>query len=114
MKWCPLHEQSGHDISECKLVLAQVDKMKAAWKGQNSEAKKSAKRSQQKQDLHAMIAELVSEKIKSHKEKEDSSSDEEQFNFETAQKSSKNSKSVSFDVYINDSLAISHLRKPLI
>mgnify|MGYP007134103953 CR=1 FL=1 len=30
-KWCPLHQVNSHDISECKVVLSQVEKMKSAW-----------------------------------------------------------------------------------
>ena len=30
-KWCPLHETSLHDMSECKVLLAQAKRMKASW-----------------------------------------------------------------------------------
>lgn len=35
-RWCPLHETNSHDGSECKVIKAQIERMKAAWESRGT------------------------------------------------------------------------------
>jgi hypothetical protein len=61
-KYCTLHGMYGHDLNNCKVMLDQANKMRAAWQtasgggGQNDRLYK--KKSQEK-DLHTLVQKMV-------------------------------------------------------
>jgi hypothetical protein len=57
-KFCPLHKTDRHDISECKVILAQAEKMRAQWEtnlpnryGSGSNNKKPPQKQERKRDV---------------------------------------------------------------
>jgi hypothetical protein len=65
-KWCPLHETDSHDMNDCKVILSQVKKMRAAWDSQDSSQKRSKKGRSGAEggDLHAMVKNMVEKELK--------------------------------------------------
>ena len=73
-KWCPLHEDDSHDISECRVLLAQAEKMKANWKTQQQLAPRKpygvkGQRKDGQQELNAMVNQLAEQKLASFTKK---------------------------------------------
>ena len=65
-KYCTLHECHGHSTDECKVVQAQITKMREAWKNTSSEAKFQKKNDNKKRtnDLHSLVQEAVASALK--------------------------------------------------
>ncbi len=73
-QWCPLHKVSTHDISDCKVVLAQIDKMNANWETnkkpyqkrqkmtRHMEAKQSRPRSNGDDEVYTLAAKILKDK----------------------------------------------------
>ena len=53
-KWCEYHQTTSHDTNECKVVLAQARKMRAAWENK-TESTKREERSKSKQQLNILV-----------------------------------------------------------
>ena len=75
-KWCDLHQTSGHDTSECKVVQAQIQKMRQSWepvrhsKGKTDYSKKGDK---DKKELMSLVKEGIKSYIMSKKQKHEKS-----------------------------------------
>ena len=57
--WCPLHENDSHDQSDCKVLNAQIEKMKASYKSKRSGGQHTSKKwkrpEKEPEDLNAMM-----------------------------------------------------------
>ena len=62
-KWCVLHNTNKHDTNECKVLLAQAERMRAMWKAKNPDVKHQ--QDKKKKDMHALIDEMLAEHIQS-------------------------------------------------
>ena len=74
-KFCKLHQQYGHSTEECKVVLGQIDKMRATWEARSPDSKPPAKKTKfskeskyNKEELHALVKEMVETKMKAQTE----------------------------------------------
>lgn len=82
--YCELHGKNpNHNTGECRTLIAQAKKMKAAYAAQAPGQKRQFKK---KQELHAIISESVDRALKKKKRKraepkDDASVDLENFNF---------------------------------
>ena len=61
-KFCKLHQQFGHSTEECKVVMGQIDKMRATWEARSPDSKPPAKKSKfskeskyNKEEIHALV-----------------------------------------------------------
>ncbi len=58
-KWCPLHETTSHDVTECKVLNAQIENMKASYQSKRSgsqcNSKKWKRPEKEQEDLNAMM-----------------------------------------------------------
>jgi hypothetical protein len=65
--YCPLHGQCGHDANECKVLLDQAQKMKAAWASTSPTHRKYNEREEAKKkrkELYASVQEAVAASLK--------------------------------------------------
>ncbi len=62
-KYCELHGPGTHSTGECKVLIGQAKKMKAAWTNKDGEAKRNAFK--KKQEMNAIFDDMV----KTHVEK---------------------------------------------
>ena len=60
-KYCPIHNSTSHDLSECKSHLAFVKQERAKRKDTNNKFKAT----KQTEEIHAMVQEQVSKEVKS-------------------------------------------------
>lgn len=76
-KYCRFHKVKGHDTGECKVVLAQVDRMSGAWEAAGPNIKNEKKqfkefatkyKQQQEKDIHALF-EVFMQNYEANKEK---------------------------------------------
>ena len=74
-KYCKLHKCNGHSTDECKFVLGQIDKMHATWEARAPDSKPPAKKTKfskeskyNKEELHALVQEMVENKLKGNTE----------------------------------------------
>ncbi|MEL7196315.1 MAG: hypothetical protein AAFO96_28030, partial [Bacteroidota bacterium] len=78
-KWCHFHQTNGHDLSECKVMIAQAENMRGAGKpyfepnkkknyNNNNKKKRDA---YEKNELHEMVKDAVASAVKtiSHKKR---------------------------------------------
>lgn len=87
-KWCEYHKTGSHSTGECKIMLAQAQKMRAAWDNRSERTKpnnvvKNNKKSQE--DINAIIGKAVKEAIHAErrpKKPEPKPSDEQLDDFE--------------------------------
>jgi hypothetical protein len=76
-KWCDLHQTHGHDTSECKVVQAQIQKMRQSWepvrhnKNKMEHSKKGEK--DKKEHLMSLVKEGIKSYIKTKKQKQEKS-----------------------------------------
>ena len=61
--YCPLHDTTGHDMSDCKVLLNQAKKMRSAY-GNRSETVRSEYKQKKKQEMHTIIEAAVSRHMK--------------------------------------------------
>ena len=68
-KFCKLHNCNGHSTEECKVVLAQIGKMRAVWEAKSPDTKPASKKTKynnykyNKQELHDLVQEMVENKL---------------------------------------------------
>ena len=68
-KYCPLHDTNGHDMSECKVMLAQAKKMRANFETNKSNPnygnkRRSDNKEVNKNELNSLIADAVTKALK--------------------------------------------------
>jgi hypothetical protein len=87
-KWCDLHQTNGHDTHECKVVQAQIQKMRQSWESINNSKPSNFKPNSFKKDSghnkdmkNKELMSLVKEGIKSYIKKKKAKS-EQSFNVE--------------------------------
>jgi hypothetical protein len=82
-KWCELHQTNGHDTSECKVVQAQIKKMRQSWESAESKTNKGNSykkndKTKDKNELMALVKESIKSFIKNKKQKTEKSFTTEQ------------------------------------
>lgn len=71
-KWCDLHQTHGHDTSECKVVQAQISKMRQSWetvRPSKAMPDKNKDHGFQKKEVMSMVKEGIKQMFKSKKRK---------------------------------------------
>ncbi len=68
--WCEYHQTDTHNMSDCKVILAQARKMRAAWENRSDSSKKSYKQEQNysAEQLNTIVTTKVKEALKSIKD----------------------------------------------
>ena len=61
-KYCHYHRTTDHDFSECKVMIAQAERMRAAWQTKSPTVKNQ--QNKKKKDLHAILDEIVEEHVR--------------------------------------------------
>ena len=55
--YCPLHDTTSHDISECKVILNQAKKMRDSWQSRSSDERRSFKKKDK--EVNAVMKEFA-------------------------------------------------------
>ena len=55
--YCPLHDTTSHDISECKVILNQAKKMRDSWQSRSSDERRSFKK--RDKEVNAVMKEFA-------------------------------------------------------
>jgi hypothetical protein len=64
-KWCDLHQKSSHNTADCKVVQAQIKRMRSQWEAQPRERRsQKAKGNDAERDLHVIIQNAVKKAMK--------------------------------------------------
>jgi len=119
-KWCAYHNSDTHDFSECKVMLAQAQKMRDAWNNRHPTQKHQIQK--KKQEIHTILEEMVQKhlqtKNKKAKPNNHSSSDDD----DESSSSTKSTRDENFtldvvDEYINtkviDAYPLAAIRNPI-
>jgi hypothetical protein len=86
-KWCDLHQTHGHDTQECKVVQAQIQKMRQSWEPVRNKDKTGSfvktGKDKDKKELMSMVKEGIKSILKSKKQKKENAFNTESKNEES-------------------------------
>lgn len=66
--WCDYHQTDSHTTGDCKVVLAQARKMRAAWENKSDSDKKPSRNKSNSNELNALVQKEIKKQLNAAKQ----------------------------------------------